>query len=556
MPLNPKALEVKFEGCSFGVSARRIHEHMTLGQINPFGRSVSSVRSQRDAADLIDLVRFDSAGYSLTGMTLAGLDDVALSARMLGENASAVRHGAAQKAARAFVAYVEAAAKQHAVRRAARNVPSGFLPPAATSGDPFGVPLLRSRLCEYLATQARAKTRAAQWLGTVRNLASKGLRSEELQRSGLIDFLEAAAADASPLTGKDLERAVDFSALRFSVIANINEARTQLRFETVSDRPLAKIKGAAKPQVGQQRQLLLFDRVLGYSIVGVQHATLWGQERHWQAVTFDGKALKNRLTRRAIFESLEDAVTRAQDHARAVLPKFLASERWVDWSWTGGEDYREWLITLPFYSASYFSSHFVARNVLAHVRSDLREGGDGERVLMLHEMQSDWMQNARRIIRDVGKENRIADESPFVNEWPALTLKLMLLHAAHLGVGALGWTRGAHQVHRFRGLGREGLLELYDRTLPREAKRMLKPFGIACETVEVYVPDNFKIRRIEGGFEVLSGEDEPLGVAASFQEARAMLPDGAHERLYTVHGVRLSEAARATILEKGFTAWG
>ena len=120
------------------------------------------------------------------------------------------------------------------------------------------------------------------------------------------------------------------------------------------------------------------------------------------------------------------------------MPKLLASERWADWSWTGGEQYREWLITLPFYSASYFSSHFVARNVLAHVRSDLREGNEGEKVLMLHEVQSDWMQDARRIIRDVGKENRIADESPFVNEWPALTLKLMLLHAAHLGVDALG----------------------------------------------------------------------------------------------------------------------
>lgn len=555
MSLNPEELEVEFEGCPLGVSARRIHEHMTLGQINPFGRSVSSVRSQRDAAGLIDLVCFDSLGHSLTGLTLAGLDDVALSARMLGDNASKARHGAAQSAVRALVADVEAAAKQHALRRASRNVPSPFLPATAIR-EPFGVPMLRSRLHDYLATQSRAKAGTAQWLGTLRNLANKGLRNEELQRSGLIAFLEAAGADVSPLTGKDLAQAVDFSMLRLSVIANINEARTQLRFETVSDRPLTKIKGAAKPQVGQQRQLLLFDRVLGYSIEGVQHVTLWGQERHWQAVTFDGKALKNRLTRRAIFESLENAVTHAQDHARAVLPKLLASERWVDWSWTGGENYREWLITLPFYSASHFSSHFVARNVLAHVRSDLREGGDGEKVLMLHEVQSDWMQDARRIIRDVGKENSIADESPFVNEWPALALKLMLLHAAHLGVDALGWTRGAHQAYRYRGLGREGLLELYDRTLPREAKRMLKPFGLACETVEVYVPDNFKIRRVEGGFEVRTAKGKLLGVAPSFQEARALLPDGAHERLYAVHGVRLSEATRAAILEKGFSAWG
>ena len=556
MVLNPDELEIKFEGCPFGVSARRIHEHMTLGQINPFGRSVSSVRSLHDAAELIDLVRFDSPeGFSLTGLTLAGLDDAGHSIGTLRDNLSTVRHGAAKGATRAFVADVEAAAKQHSIRRAARNVPSRFLPVAAI-GDPFGVRSLGSRLCEYLATQARAKARAAQWLGTIRNLAKKGLRNEELQRSGLIDFLEAKDADEALLTGEDLALAIDFSALRLSVIANITEARTQLRFEVVPDRPLAKIKGEAKPQAGQQRQLRLFDRVLGYRIEEVEHAALWGKDRHWQAVTFDGKVLRNRVTRRAIFESSAEAVSRAQEHAREVLPKLLASERWVDWSWTGGEEYREWLITIPYFPVTYVSSHFGVRNVLAHVRCDYREGENGEKVLMLHEVQSDWMQDARRMIQAFGKDVYFDDQSPFLHEWPALTLKLMLLHAAHLGVDALGWTRGAHQAQRYRGLGAQGLKELYDRTLPREASRILKPFGVVCEAVEVFVPDNFMIRRLERGYEVRTAEGSSLGIAASFNDARALLPDGAHERLHAVHGVRLSKAARAEILGKGFSAWG
>ena len=106
------------------------------------------------------------------------------------------------------------------------------------------------------------------------------------------------------------------------------------------------------------------------------------------------------------------------------------------------------------------------------------------------------------------------------------------------------------------GCDAAGLKELYDRALPRAAGRMLKAFGLACETLEVYVPDNFSIRRTEGGYEVRSIEGVVLGVAASFQEARDLLPDGAHERLYTVHGVRLGQAARVAILEQGFPAWG
>lgn len=63
--------------------------------------------------------------------------------------------------------------------------------------------------------------------------------------------------------------------------------------------------------------------------------------------------------------------------------------------------------------------------------------------------------------------------------------------------------------------------------------------------------DKFKIRRIEGGYDVRTAEGKLLGVAPSFAEARNLLPDGAHERLYRLHGLQLSGAARVAILEKG-----
>ena len=132
----------------------------------------------------------------------------------------------------------------------------------------------------------------------------------------------------------------------------------------------------------------------------------------------------------------------------------------------------------------------------------------------------------------------------------------MFLHAAHVGADAVVWTKGMHQERRYQGRGKEGLKELYDHTLPREANRMLKPFKLCCEMIEVYVPDNFKIRRSDGAYKVTSAAGQVLGVAATFEEARALLPDGAHERLHAAHGVRLSAEARAAILATGFFAWG
>ena len=51
-------------------------------------------------------------------------------------------------------------------------------------------------------------------------------------------------------------------------------------------------------------------------------------------------------------------------------------------------------------------------------------------------------------------------------------------------------------------------------------------------------------------------ESAEPSVNSDLTKRGALLPDGAHERLYAVHGERLSKAARAAILEKGFTAWG
>ena len=72
----------------------------------------------------------------------------------------------------------------------------------------------------------------------------------------------------------------------------------------------------------------------------------------------------------------------------------------------------------------------------------------------------------------------------------------------------------------------------------------------------VFVPTNFRIRQSEGGYEVYSAENELLGSAPTFEDARQLVPDGAHELLYEVHGVRLPPVMRRAILAKGFPAWG
>jgi hypothetical protein len=454
----------------------------------------------------------------------------------------------------AFLNEVAAHLNLCSARIAVRSQQHAFLPRAGAL-DQFGVPHIYSTLQRRLLSMGKSKASGDQWLKTIENFQKKGLRSEELECADLIPELSSWEKNQQQFSALDLANLCDFKDFRISVIAVVREAQRQIRFSAAHGRAFKRTKKTPKQQFGQTRDVEGFDPVLGYRIEKVTFQTLWGPESRWQAVTHKGQVIGSGVNQTG-FSTREAAIERAAIHAREYFPKRVALGRFSRFAWTGGESYREWLITLPYYPASYLSGHFKVRNVLAHFRCDVRESAGGERVLMLQEVQSDWAQRARRAA-STGQSNE-DDEivPPFMKEWPALTMKLIFLHAAHQSLDAVAWTRGEHQVTRYKGLGAAGLNELYDRTLTREVSRLMKPFGGICETLEVFVPTNFSIEQTEYGYEVYSLEDDWLGTAPTLEEARQFVPDQGQEQLYAVHGVRLPDSMKAAILKSGFPAWG
>lgn len=549
-----KSLELRFFGSAFGLSARRLWEHTELGQINVFGHAISDRPGFNDPLVFIDLVSYSGDAFSLAGLTVAEFL-AHKTPRNWPMRANVDLHAALKShSVKAFVSHVAAHLDRCSVRQAVRNQHRMFLP-AAGALDQFGISYIYSTLQRRLLSMGKSKASADQWLKTIENFQKKGLRAQELECADLIPDLAAWEQTEEPFSAFDLANLCDFRAFRISVIAVVSYAQRQLAFVAPPSRTLKRAKKTPKPQFDQTRDVAEFDPVLGYRIEKVTFQTLWGSESYWQAVTHDGEVISDGLNK-TLFSTQEAATELAAIHARENFPKRVALGRFGSYAWTGGESYREWLITLPYYPQSYLSGHFKVRNVLAHVRCDVRETVDGERVLMLQEVQSDWAQRARRAAR-TGESN--ADDEvppPFMNEWTALTMKLVFLHAALECLDAVAWTRGEHQIDRYKGLGAGGLTELYDRTLPREVNRMMKPFGGICETLGVLVPTNFSIMQTEHGYEVYSLEDDFLGIAPTLEEARKFVPDQGQELLYEVHGVRLPKSMRAAILNSGFPAWG
>lgn len=62
----------------------------------------------------------------------------------------------------------------------------------------------------------------------------------------------------------------------------------------------------------------------------------------------------------------------------------------------GGREYSELLVKMPYLKTQGYSSGHYRQDELVHVRFDFRTGGDGQRVMFIHEIQSDLHQRARK----------------------------------------------------------------------------------------------------------------------------------------------------------------
>jgi hypothetical protein len=558
MSLNSDLFAHRLADSDYGLSAYRLLEHTALGQVQVFDTAITKDLKLAEVYSFIDIVEFVGEGFTLMGFTAAQLVDksVPLHHTFAMERVAAEWHKST--GILAFVRSVFERIQQHAKRQAIRNPNLPFLPPAQ-AGDVFGVPHLYSALQRRLNTMGKTKLGREQWYNTIQNFTQRGIREEEMHFALLDPVLNPDISWIEPevdqFTALELAKLCQFKELQMSIVAVHQNAQSQLKFTNPPDRKLTQTKKQAKGQIDQAREIARFDPVLGYRIEKVTHQSLWGEDISWQAVSNKGDVLKNDLDLSAS-ETVQDAANVAARHAEMYFPKKFALGKYGAWTWTGGANYREWLITLPHYPHSYLSGHYKIRNVLAHIRCDIREGENGERIFMLQELQSDWAQRARRA--SIRGRVRHADETPppFVKEWQALVMKLVLLHAANEGLDAIAWTRGAHQTYRYKDLTKANLNELYDRTLPREVNRLLKPYGVSCEMMGAFVPTNYKIKQTERGYEVRTKDDVHLGTAARLEDTREFVPDAGHELAYQVHGVRLSKEVRSAILANGFTAWG
>ena len=344
--------------------------------------------------------------------------------------------------------------------------------------------VLRRRLLAMTMNAAPA----AQWRKTILNMSQCGVRMEEIRWSGVLDFLDRAAGRKGRISREEVISRVEFGAIRLELTNELVGAPApRLPFEEeASIMPCAQFeRSGLKPAAGEIPVVRLINRPLNYR-VGFLKPASGGDEgrRDWfaldpydRALTLPGESAPSH------FPDQESAVEAAARHARGhynLRNRLQPSDKYAFMTLHGGDNYREWLVTLPDYQPSHYTPHFTERNVLLHFRTKERRDPEGRKLLHVEEIQSDWHQQASR---STNWRARIP-EAPFSKEWGLLAVKIILLQAVEAECDGVSWTPGATQQMRFQ-CDASALRRLYDKEIPQHLTKLAKEWNGRCESTRI-----------------------------------------------------------------------
>ena len=274
------------------------------------------------------------------------------------------------------------------------------------AGDPFYSALERA-----VEASQTVRANAGQWKATLKN--TPGVKAEELEWSGLLDWLDAQ------------EGQID----RATVLATVRAGGIHVDERILGEQPDEQdIQDALESRIAE----LVFERREDLIEIGDGPATHFAEkedggwrvfgERASDLDIFPTEEQAGRVARRMDSEAEKDFDIDVRNAISPALLTSIENEIRLDFKeasdaqfagWSSDEmnpTYRELLITIPVGEGGNPnrapSTHWDQEAVVAHARFMDKTDADGKRVLFVEEVQSDWHQKGR----DQGYEAPVSPE--------------------------------------------------------------------------------------------------------------------------------------------------
>lgn len=250
--------------------------------------------------------------------------------------------------------------------------------------------------------------------------------------------------------------------------------------------PAAGLRDAARQRVGALRESCYLHHRWLKLPSGYERTMLSGLPNPLRQLSDRAEPRRSRCTVELLEEFREEGLRLPKRGKRFPVGPRSKPGAWVCWQecrmQPGLEDahYAECQLVLPSLEETYFSNHFPARNVFAHFRATRFVDALGRAVLLLDEVQSDWMRDLR--LQRAGR--RPSSASPYIplisvpdcpveRDWLAIALAAFIDRAYAQDCNLIAWTPGAVQAELNPTLPPRIARRLYDRQVPETLARLL-----------------------------------------------------------------------------------
>ena len=262
-------------------------------------------------------------------------------------------------------------------------------------------PTFYSSLEKQITDLPQGKGSPEQWAGIIKNLTQKGVKQEELDWTGIEEWIKEQKGSVTKqqildyLAANKIEvEEVVKSQNQDDLFAKSQEAEKKFGINIyIDDNPMdgspdIQISGDKLDDMTEEEIQELQDEVNDFVLAATPKTkfdkyTLAGGENYRELL----------MTLLQESKELSNIRKRFTDLAEKGDEKPLTAEE--------QKEYDSLLKQLegkknPIFSDNYKSSHYDEPNILAHIRFNERKDKDGKRVMFIEELQSDWHQEGRK----------------------------------------------------------------------------------------------------------------------------------------------------------------
>ena len=423
--------------------------------------------------------------------------------------------------------------------------------------------ILEERLIKLPLQRATAE----QWLATIYNQKKKGVSDDEIQWSGVTQFLRQKNSNVM-ISKKEIIEQLRYENISLELSSEqIWGSDGGLSFKEVALRMSHQVvyRSALKLDDDCLCVLRYVDDVLNYRVGVVKtynNDHKMALNKYWFALDSYGRAIKNDTDKTSglFYDNSIDAKLAADKHARknvGVKSGAKSHTHFDHLTLSGGYDYREWILSLPDFQRTFFGAHFYDHNILVHIRTTTRTDHKGRKVLFVEEVQSDWHQSGKRFGYDNSGWGRVAN-APYKQSWPILAIKMMLVHASENGFSGIAWAKGEIQEMRYM-CKLESIKNYYDKLIPKSLNKLVKSFDCEIEMTKIKTRDPWlNLEKQQNKWRVADAQGKFKTKVKYNNRDDAMAVIARHSRVIDldIHVLFINNSLRRHISSKGLPLFG